>query len=315
MSAFTPHAPMPLEMLAYKAQIEKNKGLHVNFPYGIIYPPQPGDDNWKKFGIPSPLYIGLTIRGFFYAPERSTKTSEFRMQSKHRYIGDLYSSARITESTLYFDYSGSGYSRDSLKIDTVKINIPGYYSVAIRIHEQEQLAMHFNEQRIDSIYQRELYELSWEVRMTGSVHVLLSLHLSDEIGGADSRIPNDNLGSSYNIHFPALGVGSYCVLDCLVTDPRKQAILYIQQYEEEQGTSKKFGAIHYNFTGVAQNQTITFYIRSSSSYWLVATSFDSTPKRIDRNASKEYTKRIHTSVSNNLQIVRKYLEPGAERYD
>lgn len=309
MSTFDPSQPMPLDLIAYKAQIEKNRGLHVNFPRGIVYPKPPGDSIWQGFSIPSPIYIGFTLRGFFYAPPATTVASEFRVKSTDKVSGrDLYASARVTGKLLYFDFSGAGYFEGDQKQDA-EIDATGYYSVGIRIKNYEYLAIHFRDKETSSINQREILNAAWEFQIRGSSHHLLSLHLSDEFGLSNTNFPDKHLGSSYNIPFPTLGVGSYSVQECFVTDPSKRATLYIKLF---QSTS---GAIYYYLTNVKPKEIITFYIRSSREDWLVTTTFDSTVKRIKKKASPEYKNRIDTSFSDNLEIVRKYSEQGAERYD
>lgn len=291
-----------MHLMALKNKVLQNRGIHFEFPYGIQYP-RPGDSKpWMSKLPKHGLYYGMTARGFFYA-DQQTKTTIFGLRDDRGLIYNMLV-AEIEETRLknyVFEFFGLGHTNTP-----VTITIPGYYSVAVRIDNHEKLSMLYEED-VMGFYDKFSYTLDivWHLRIIGSVHYLLSLHVSDE-SLDKANFPKTNLGQEYFLHPPILGMGSTCVLFCIVKDMDKPLEVHMRM----DNFGKQWAKVEFPLTN-AQDYEFTLYIRSSVGCWLVSTDFHDQTKRIDK--PKGNVDWSLPWISKNCEIATIHCTQGAEQ--
>lgn len=300
MATYKPHEPMPASLEALRAKVLENRGLHYNFPYGIRLPaPDGGKDTWAA-PIPEPLYEGLTLRGFFYAPSRGPKHEEFEMVNKtaHNFY---YATSSINGTEVLFYFSGWGTNYDTVNTGE-HISVPGYYSVAIRYTAGPNLTLYLGEKATKKVRQKYIIGSPWELKLRGGTHFLLSLHLSDEIP-ANPNFPTTNFGIEYDLGNIVLDIGSYWIMECIVIDPNKPLLVHV--YLFCRGTHY-YGETQFSLANVRRQSDITIFIRSVKEGWVVTTSFDGTVKLIGKEP-KTHDRCLRPAVSKNCQILTQHV--------
>lgn len=304
MSHFKPHMPMPYDLMEFQAKILENRGLHYNFPYGY----KPTKEPKKHFivNVGTVVFRGLTFRGFFYAPGPDYVELELRWSAPGGY--DYYETTKIQGTDVGFKYRGPGSLFQKNQGDegtSHKINAPGYYSIAVRVHDDKltKLAAFFKDQYLSDAYVSDLNNGNYELRIKGNSHYLMSLHASDELE-ANPDFPKHYFGQNYYFGHPALGISSYWIMDCIVNNkdlPLKVNIVGGKQEAKFSLQNEKRG------------DEVTIYIRSVLGGWQVTTSFQDTSVYI-KHKSANHQNYIYPSISTNCNILTQHAEQGLQRY-
>lgn len=268
----------------------------MKFPYGIRLPKQ-GDKRFSTDIKKSNQYIGLTIRGFFYAAEAVSKQTIFEV---NRFAGSIYyyAAAKINGTGMFFTQNKQG-SHDETRVAT--LSVPGYYSAAVRFKDADNISMFFDEDEKGTTNINGTINQDWQFRMEGGYHFLLSLHMSMEAG------TTTKLGQSFFLYEPSCGIGGYWIMEVVVEDPTQPLVIKIQIKK----TDPKTVNAEFPLNNVKRDAEVSINIRNTNGGFLVTTTFDDTTKFISSPEPKSY---IWPSTSPNVQILRQYAEPGTERH-
>lgn len=224
MSTYRPHKPMSMDVLELRSRVKVLSGLHMNFPYGIRLPNPPGTI-YNSGRIP-PLYEGLTVRGFYYAPDNSPTESILELyNASHGY----YAGTKVVGQKLIFVYSGKGFGSQGEFLTSAKVAVPGYYSVAVRMFDVGHLSIHHLYDGHGKVFVGKVNDYAWNLRFQGGAHhFLLSLHIS-----AENDIAPRILGQSLYLEYPWFALVSYWLIDCFVDDARKPCGKHCSRYGEK----------------------------------------------------------------------------------
>lgn len=299
MSTFNPSTPMPMPLVQLRSKVLKSSGLHLKFPYGILLP-KPGEKEYEN-DLPDALDKGYTVRGFFYAPAPSATESIFmvRTLSSHRY---WYAAAKIKDRDLMFAYYGVSNADTDPTDPKAKIDMPRYYSVAVRPTEKNDLLLLLNDQEHGNVYQKKLEGYVWSLHMMGGVHYLVSLHFSTE-----SDTPPKDLPQESYLTTPGFGIGSYWLNYCSVEDVSQPLKVTMKRT-----ATKVFGDIDLPLANVKQGDEVTIHIRSTSGGFLVSRNFVKTTNFIP--GVDKTNNHIYPQLSANCKILKQFAEQGAIKY-
>lgn len=314
MSHFKPHEPMPFDLVEYRSQILENRGLHYNFPYG--YKPSRNTNERFIATVLEPYITGVTLRGFFYAPGPDYVELEMRYEGYHNNY--YYAMTKISNTNIVsYEYSGVGIGNSGSGETQYRINAPGYYSIGVRIEGERALAAFYKDTRLKSVHVGTMTGYTYELRIIGNSHYLLSLHISDEIE-ANPHFPNNYFGQRYWLNHPVLGIGSYWIMDCIVTNPGKPlqvciVLYHIGKYKSSTGHKSEYGRAQFSLKNMRRQAEVTIYIRSVKGGWQVTTSFEDKSVLIsNQSASKQ--DYIHPEISDSCHILTQHAEQGIQRY-
>lgn len=291
--------PMPTSLVELRSRVLKSTGLHLKFPYGIRLP-KPGSELYAQ-DLPGNLYDGYTARGFFYSPGPSATASYFKVRNYSKDT-DWFGAAMIVETNLKFPYKGT-WGRNDLTPSEIKatIEMPGYYSVAIRMTGDQYLKMFLNDTEKGQIDEKQISGYTWSLHMTGGVHYLVSLHFSK-----DTDPQPVDLGEECYITNPGFGIGSYWLIYCSVEDASKPLKVAIKRNKDGD-----YGDTDFPLANVKQGNEISVHIRSTRGGFLVSTNFAKTTNFIP--GSDKSNNNILPKISANCKIRRQLAVRIAQR--
>lgn len=277
----------------------------MNFPYGIRLPNPPGST--FKAGRIEPLYVGLTIRGFYYAPEASTKESIMELQN-YANLSYYWAKTVVVEDKLKFDYKGYPPLENRGRKDTqAKLAVPGYYSVAIRFKDAAYLSILHNDEEAAAVYEKTVFGsyYGWTLFFEGGApHLLLSLHIS-----AETDVTARPLGQQFYLENPWFAIGGSWLIECSVQNVNTPLDVNLWFYKD--GKLNTTGSAKFPLRNVKQGDVVTILIRSSRDHFVVTSSFDNNTITVIGLAGSGNP--IYPSLSNNCEILRQYAEIGTYR--
>lgn len=295
---------MPTELINIRTRVLKTSGIHLRFPYGILLP-KPGQGQYTNF-LPMDWYLGLTVRAFFYAPQASSEAAHFDV---HYQATTYYYMAReiVQGTTVKFEYSGRGAYSTSLFGGTTELNLPGYYSLAIRMTKKETkdyLTVLVGDKELGDVDETDRLNYKWELRMKGSVHFLLSLHFSSDTDDTPRKFERKDW-----LINPPFGISSHWIIEASVDDATKPLTVSLNQ--DANDPSKDVTAL-FPLGNVSKGDMLTIFIRSTRGGYLVGTSFDKTTHLVAGTSPRD--NYIRPSISDNCTIYRQYAEQGTKKY-
>lgn len=307
MSAFKPHDTMPAHLMALRSAVTASTGLHMTFPYGTLLP-KPGKPVLSTL-IPETQFVGLTVRGFYYAPEISTTKSEIELLARPSFGTRYWALGSIEGTRVRFEFKGTSTLISGNYYVDATVTVPGYYSLAVRLEDKKNVAAYCDENQVAIIKMDPSFVLPWQLRLQGAVHYILSLHVSGEADTAPRK-----LGQEFFMQYPEFGIGSYWLMDVYVENAKQPLTVNLWGYsgKKDQAKKKILKSTSFSVTQLKPGDVATIHIRSTRGGFLVTTSFDDSVNFITTSAETENL--IYPGVSQNCQILTQYAEQGPERW-
>lgn len=297
---------MPPHLKALEQRVLGNKGLHIKLPYPRKFKP-PGPNTIRASHLPTPLYYGLTMRLFFYAPAISkteTKFDIFRQGDIYQYYAQMW----VQGDVVGYSYSGKGWNNEGNVRTEKRIPIPGYYSMAVRFKTGNYFAILYEDEEITAVFQgNDQNNMTWDFRIWPTEHYLMSLHLSNEYVN-ERHFPPQNLEQLYFLSLPVLGPGSRWTMRCIITALNDETeVIIVTHFSRQDNRPEGVGRPTFNSKSLKVGDQITVYITNSSTFYVVTTDFDPSVKRVD-HGPYPWGNFMYPGVGLNCEIVKQYVE-------
>ncbi|XP_075725605.1 uncharacterized protein LOC142767564 [Rhipicephalus microplus] len=259
MTLYNPSQPMPAQVLHDLVTVRECWGAHWNFPFGNS---TLGEFNAE---LMPPVYNGYTFRVFFYT---SKDTDEAGIQI--HYSDRWYVKVAVTKGEARTYYSDDKHKHQTVSFNEV-VKPGGYYSVGIRVTNNDKLQAIFNDKigdehsMGDSINK---WRTSYKMNIYRGDHIILSIHISDE--ARLGQFPPTGFEKGLNLwQFPARNGSTTAVLYMCV-DPSRTMLVGVR------------GTLFYGVevAKIEAGQHFRVLFRNLPSHFTVASDFNNVPQRL-----------------------------------
>ncbi|XP_077494579.1 uncharacterized protein LOC144105317 [Amblyomma americanum] len=267
MSVYSPRHPMPSHVHAKLIEVRRNPGIHVEYPFGHRKFPNRSQDK-----LIEPTYTGYTFRVFFFATDATSHT-----RVDIYYSNKWYSGAQVTSGKSFF-YSNVNNWEDS-KEELKAVPAGSYYSMGCRYRADRYLSGVFDDKvGKEADMSEKLQGYAYHMNITAEKHVVLSIHVSDEL---HQHFPSGGLGK--HVQYPNMKaeIGSTYTAVCVFTGSSKTVKVKIRQ--DNAGPVATFTNV-----SLQKNEAFTVYIRNHPEHWLVQASFNPKPQILKGAKYRDY---------------------------
>ncbi|XP_077498895.1 uncharacterized protein LOC144109966 [Amblyomma americanum] len=271
MTTFGPLTNIPFGVMEHRIGVLESPGYHIKYPYGRMFAGPMGDR------LKPPLYTGLTLRVFFYAPVLTN--TEVKLVHKHINNQKWFTSISRSGDSVFTRYAlGNGPSQVIPFGKDDDTDSKEFYSMGVQI-DGAWLKPTFNREVGDGNNMKYIKENDeWYFYIDAGGHVVISIHASNEL---NTQMPGKNLGSQYFLNQMPLPVGSYAVFTL-------QFYTGTDNTFKIQLTSEKGPVSHtYREISLKSDAVFTVFVRNVPSGWLIHCSFDKTAQLMPRGEDSD----------------------------